>query len=132
MTLQEKLKIDLHAAMKEKDEIKKQAIRLIMGELARQSKKDFTDDEIIAIIRKMVKNEKEVMELTSQHTTPLIYILESYLPVLVNDETVMEWITENIDFSKFKNKMQAMGVIMKHFGTTVEGNSVKQLLLKNF
>ena len=34
----------------------------------------------------------------------------------------------NIDFSQFKNKMQAMGVIMKDFGKTADGKLVNDIL----
>ena len=34
-----------------------------------------------------------------------------------------------LDFSQFKNKMQAMGTIMKQFGETADGHSVKKVLL---
>jgi hypothetical protein len=40
----------------------------------------------------------------------------------------LAWITENIDFSQYKNKMQAMGTIMKHFGKTADGKMVNQVL----
>ena len=34
----------------------------------------------------------------------------------------------NIDFSQYKNKMQAMGLIMQHFGAGADGNRVKAVL----
>jgi len=49
---------------------------------------------------------------------------------MATEEDIREWITANIDFSQFKNKMQAMGMIMKHFGATADGNRVKEILQK--
>ena len=132
MTLQEKLKSELKDAMKAKDEPLKNTIRLIMGELARQNKKEFSDDEIIAIVRKMIKNEKETLSATDQDSSEYLEILETYIPKQVSEEEIIAWIKSNIDLGGYKNKMQAMGPIMKHFGTTAEGNIVKQILLKNF
>lgn len=132
MTLQEKLKSELKDAMKAKDEPLKNTIRLIMGEIARQNKKDFTDDEIIAIVRKMIKNEKETLSATNSETSEYLEILETYIPKQVSEEVIVAWIKDNIDFSGYKNKMQAMGPIIKNFGSTVEGNTVKQILLNNF
>jgi hypothetical protein len=43
-------------------------------------------------------------------------------------EEIVAWIKENIDFSQYKNKMQAMGTIMKHFGKTADGKMVNQIL----
>ena len=133
MKLQEKLKLDLKNAIKEKDNSKKDAIRIIIGELARKSKKEFDDSEIISIIKKLVKSEKESLEQLFQlSTSEYMQILESYLPELVSNDVIIKWIEENIDFLKFKNKMQAMGLIMKNFGTSVDGNIVKNILLEHF
>jgi uncharacterized protein YqeY len=127
-----KLKNELKDAIKAKDELLKNTIRLIMGELARKDKKEFSDDEIISIIRKMIKNEKETLSANNQETSDYLSLLETYIPKQVSEEEIIDWIKDNIDFTSYKNKMQAMGPIMKHFGTTAEGNTVKQILLKNF
>jgi len=132
MTLQESLKSELKNAMMMRNDPLKNTIRLIMGEMARQSKKEFTDDEIIAIIRKMIKNEKESLESQNQDTSEYLEILETYLPKQASEEVIIAWIKDNINLSSYKNKMQAMGPIMKHFGTTVEGNTVKKILLDKF
>ena len=47
---------------------------------------------------------------------------------MATDEEIKMWIEKNIDFSQFKNKMQAMGSIMKHFGSSADGNTVKKVL----
>ena len=43
-------------------------------------------------------------------------------------EEIEAWIKENIDFSQYKNSMQAMGIVMKHFGKLADGNIVKEIL----
>ena len=57
-----------------------------------------------------------------------IRIIESYLPKMATDEEVKTWVEQNIDFSQFKNKMQAMGLIMKHFGSLADVNMVRKIL----
>ncbi|MGA8178988.1 MAG: hypothetical protein WB792_02945 [Desulfobacterales bacterium] len=57
-------------------------------------------------------------------------MIESYLPKMAAEEEISAWIRQNVDFSKFKNKMQAMGAIMKHFGASADGNIVKEILQK--
>ena len=52
----------------------------------------------------------------------------TYLPRQVAREEIVDWVRGNIDFSQFKNKMQAMGVIMKHFGKTADGKLVSDIL----
>jgi len=131
MTLQDKLKDDLKAAMKARDESQKDAIRVLMGEMARLDKKQLPDDEIIRIIKKLIKSEKEMLEKSGQGvTSPFIAIIEAYLPKMATEGEIGQWITDNIDFSAYKNKMQAMGAIMAHFGSSADGNIVKQVLQK--
>ncbi|QTA87151.1 GatB/YqeY domain-containing protein [Desulfonema magnum] len=132
MTLQEQIKKDLTAAIKEKDEEKKATIRVIMGEFGRSDKKEIPDDDVVKILKKLVKSEKEVLERKGDAAgdSQFIRIIENYLPKMAGEEEIADWIKENVDFSKFKNKMQAMGLIMKHFGSAADGNTVKSVLQK--
>lgn len=129
MTLQDKLKNDLRSAMKARDGAKKDALRVVMGEMARLDKKQFPDDEIIKILKKLIKSEKEMLEKSGQgQTSPFIEIIETYLPQMATKDEIRQWISANIDFSAYKNKMQAMGPTMAHFGSSADGNIVKQVL----
>lgn len=129
MGLQEQIKKDLMAAMKARDEEKKSILRLIMGEFGRQAQKELTDDAVIAILKKMIKSEREVLERKGEDgNNRFIDVIEAYLPRLASEQEIAAWITENIDFAQFKNKMQAMGKIMAHFGASADGNMVKKVL----
>jgi hypothetical protein len=129
MTIQEQIKKDLMIAMKEKDEEKKSALRIIMGEFGRGEKKELTDDDAVKVLKKLVKSERETLEQSGkQGDNRYIEILESYLPKMATDEDIRAWITANIDFSKYKNKMQAMRDIMAQFGSAADGNRVKEIL----
>jgi len=129
MTLQEQIKKDLIAAMKAKDEAQKSSLRIVMGEFGRMANKTLTDDEVIAVIKKLIKAEKEMLAQKADDTTsPFIENIQRYLPQMASDEAVKAWIEANVDFSQYKNKMQAMGSIMKHFGATADGNRVKAIL----
>jgi len=144
MSLLEKIRTDLKTSMLNKNEEVKNTMRLIMAEFPKltvpitlQSGKkttrlkkpaEITDDDIIGIIRGLVKSERTVLELTNAETSEYLEILESYMPKMATREEVVDWIKENIDFSQFKNKMQAMGTIMKHFGKLADGRTVKDIL----
>ena len=131
MTLQDKLKEDLKSAIKSKDTARKDAIRVVMGEMARLDQKEFQDEEIVRILKKLIKSEKEMLEKSGQGaSSPFIDVINAYLPQMATPEEIHQWITVNIDFSAYKNKMQAMGAIMAHFGSSADGNTVKQVLLK--
>jgi hypothetical protein len=128
MRLQEKIKKDLTGAIKAKDESRKDAIRVILGEFARSGKKEMTDEEVVGILKKLVKSEKELLGKKGEAESDFINVVEEYLPKLATREEIVGWIGSNIDFSQFKNKMQAMGPIMKHFGAAADGNEIKKIL----
>ena len=129
MGLQVQIKKDLMLAMKEKNEPKKNTLRVIMGEFGRLGKKELSDDEVILVLKKLIKSEMELLEKTGQSApSDFIKIIESYLPKQASDEEIRQWIKANIDLSQYKNKMQAMSTIMKHFGASADGNTVKKIL----
>ena len=129
MTLQERIKKDLTSAIKEKDEEKKSTLRVILGEFGRLDTKELSDDDVIRVLKKLIKSEKETIEKKGETTdTAYITIIETYLPQMAAEAEITQWIAQNIDFSQFKNKMQAMRPIMEHFGSSADGNTVKKIL----
>jgi uncharacterized protein YqeY len=144
MLLLEKLKADLKTAMINKDSEGRNTVRLIMAEFPRltvpitlksgkktsrlKKPEEITDEDILDIIRKLVKSEKTVLELKQEESSDYLKILESYLPKMASKTEIEDWIKENIDFSEFKSPMQAMGTIMKHYGKLADGKVVKELL----
>ncbi|MGD9972187.1 MAG: GatB/YqeY domain-containing protein [Desulfatirhabdiaceae bacterium] len=139
-----KLKADLKTALLQKNQALKDAVRQIMSEFPKltvpltleSGKKSFrlktqdeiTDDDILHIIRGLVKSEKSVLEIRTDQSQDYLHILESYLPRMAEASEIIAWVDANIDFRKFKSPMMAMGPIMKHFGKKVDGNMVKAIL----
>lgn len=144
MSLHDKIRSDLKTSMLNKDEAVKSAIRIIISEFPKitvpitlesgkkttrlKNADEITNDDILDIIRGLSKSEKTTLELKKEETSDYLQILEKYLPQMLSKEEIVSWINENIDFSQFKNSMQAMGPIMKHFGKLADGNLVKQIL----
>jgi uncharacterized protein YqeY len=144
VALHEKIKRDLKNALLQRNNEVRDTLRVIMGEYPKltvpmkleSGKKSFrlkkpeeiTDDDLLGVIRGLVKAEKTVLELQKKESSPYLQVLESYLPKAVSRDEVMAWINENIDFSQYKSPMQAMGPIMVHFGKRADGNMVKGLL----
>ena len=99
-----------------------------MGEFSREVEKELSDDKVIAIIKKLVKSEKELLAAKQEESSDFLRIMEEYLPRQATEEEIRAWIAAHVDFSQFGNKMQAMRPIMTHFGSTVDGNVVKKVL----
>ena len=139
-----RLKEDLKEAMRSKDAGRRDTIRQIMAEFPKltipitlesgkkttrlKKSSEITDDDIIGIIRSLTKSEQTVLEMTGKDSSAYLETLQGYLPQLADKQTIVAWIQENIDFSQYTNKMQAMGAIMKHFGKTADGKMVNTVL----
>ena len=128
MGLQQEIEAQLKVALKERDKERAGAIRILKGEFQRQPQKELSDDQVIGIIKKLIKSERELLDASGGGSSEYIDILQGYLPEQVSAEEVRTWIAENIDFSSFANKMQAMRPIMAHFGSAVDGAEVKKML----
>lgn len=144
ISLHDKLKKDLKKAMLQKDTEVRNTMRQIMAEFPKltvpltlesgkkssrpKKPEEITDDEIFGIIKGLLKSEQTVLELKKEDTSEYLEILQSYLPETASREEIVAWIKANIDFTQYKNKMQAMGPVMKHFGKLVDGKQVNQIL----
>jgi hypothetical protein len=144
ISLHDKLKIDLKNAMLQKDPEVRNTMRLIMAEFPKltipltlksgkkstrlKTPAEITDDDILGIIKGLVKSEQTVLELKKEETSEYLKILQAYLPAMASREEIVAWIAANIDLSQFKNKMQAIGPVMKHFGKQADGKLVNQIL----
>ena len=129
MTLQEQIREDLKAAMKARSLEKKEALRVVIGELGRLPAKELSDAEVLQVLKKLIKSEKEVLQRQgSRASSSYLAILEGYLPAMVGEAEIADWIRANIDLSAYQNKMQAMGDIMRHFGSRADGSTVKAVL----
>jgi uncharacterized protein YqeY len=144
LSLHDKLRADLKKAMLGRDQEVRNTLRLIIAEFPKltvpltlesgkkttrlKKPEEITDDDVIGIIRGLAKSEQTVLEITGQTTSDYLEILQSYLPKMIEREEITSWVKDNIDFSQYKNKMQAMGPVMKHFGKLADGKLVNQIL----
>lgn len=128
MSLQQSITDDLKVSMKAKDSVRTGAIRILLGEFQRQPVKELNDEQVVGIIKKLIKSEKELLAASGGEDTGYIGVLEGYLPKQADEAEVRAWVDANIDFSQFGNKMQAMKPIMVHFGSSADGNMVKKIL----
>ena len=142
--LQDKLKEDLKLALRTRQETLKNAIRQVMSEFFRltvpvvleggkkstrpKTAEEITNDDIIGIIQGLIKSEHIVLEAKKETSSEYLRILEGYLPRQASREEIAAWVKANVDFSRYKNRMQAMGEIMKHFGKSADGRLVNQIL----
>lgn len=128
MALREHIENDLMSARKKNEKEKIEALRVIVGEFERQDKKELSDNEILLILKKFKENETELLNAKNETTSIFLELVISYLPQKKTKEEIIQWISENVDFTKLKNKMQAISIVTKQFGTAVDGKEVKDII----
>lgn len=148
MKLTEQIDADLKAAMLAKDEVKKLTIRGIKKEIieartAPGATGDLTDDDVVRIVSKMLKQRKESAAIFVQQGRNELAeselaeaaILENYLPRQLTTEELtaaLNVIIEQVGAQGPKDIGKVMGVATKQLAGKVEGRliseTVKQLL----
>ena len=132
----EDLKKRITQAMKDRDDVAKNVLRLALGEIqtaeARTSRK-MTEEEAVASVRKLVKSNEETLGLTAEgpQATMLrteIELLASLLPKTMGVDDIVATLAQHAEAIKAaKNDGQATGVAMKHLkstGVSASGNDV--------
>lgn len=129
MELYNKIMSDLQKLLKG-DADQRNILKVIVGEFQRQAKPIASDDDVIKILKKFRNNELETLKLQGLEGSLFLTTIESYLPSEATEEEIVAWIGGNIDFGKYKSKMQAMGDILKHFAGRTDGKIVKDILAR--
>lgn len=110
-------------------------LKYIVSEFQRRPNlnKELTDSEVISLIKKYIKGIEETVKITNTYTDEQKFevdFLQKYLPKMASEDEIRNWIIENIELSENKQaRMKSMGVIMKHFGSSADGNTVRNILM---
>lgn len=142
MGLKDKLLQDLKEALKLKNSLKVDTLRLVSSEIKNKEidlHKELGDDEIIALLSTQIKKRKEAAALYEQGgRTDLkekeeneMAILESYLPEQVDEEELRRRIREVIaetGAQSPKDMGKVMKVVAPEFRGRADGNQIKTLV----
>lgn len=147
MTLEERIKPDLVAAMKAKDQAGLRGIRAIKAAilLAKTdgSGKEITPESEIKLLQKLIKQRKDSLEIYEQQgredlavtEREEIEVIEKYLPEQISQEELEKVIKDIIDqtgASSMKDMGKVMGMANKKLAGRADGKTisgvVKQLL----
>jgi len=129
----EKIEMDLKNAQKSKDQIKVSTLRLLksaIGYLAIEKKDDLKDDDIIAVIKKQVKQRKDSIEVfkkgnredLAQKEESELEILKAYLPEEIAPEALGAIIDEAINETGASTPKD-MGMVMKAVMAKTKGSA---------
>ena len=114
-------------------------LKMVKADIQRERFKDVPDNIVIKIIKKYIGSAEEMLVYLNKDSdidkamyeeeNKMVKFLSGYVPKMVSAEEIKMWIEENVDFSQYKNKMQAMKPIMAHFGQAADGNVVKDIIM---
>jgi uncharacterized protein YqeY len=134
--LVDQLKERIKQALKDKRDVEKEVLRVALGEIQTgegRTGKAASDEDALAVIRKLVKSNEETLALTTDATQQRVLdeeltVLRSLLPQTLDEESIVAALAPLADAIRAAgNDGQATGIAMKHLkagGAAVEGKDV--------
>lgn len=133
MSLQEQLKSELKTAMQAKNKARVGTIRLAMAEIKQKEvdgRKELTDDEILAVLTKMVKQRKDsISQFTAAGRQDLadneaaeIEVLQGFMPQPLSDAEIDALIDSTLQQLAVTSQ-QEMGKVMNALRPQVQGRA---------
>ena len=132
MEIREKLTADMKSAMREKDQVKLDTIRFLQSAIKNREiearPNPLSADDVLAVIKKLVKQRKESIEqyqaasrqdLADKEATEL-KILETYLPAQMGKEQIEKIVADVITEIK-ASSIKDMGSVMKAVQAKTQG-----------
>jgi len=146
MTLEEKINAGIKEAMKSKDKIRLDALRAIKSQIllaktAGGSKTEISDEEVLKILQKMVKQRKESAQLyrekgrddLAEEEINQAKIIEELLPEQVSEEELekeIKNIIEQTGASSIRDMGKVMGVATKKFAGRADNKLIAEITKK--
>ncbi len=146
MSLKNQIEEKLNQALKEKDKKTYPALRLIVSaikdaEIANRTKekKDISDSDITAILKKMIKQRNESCEVYKKagrnellaNETREIEVINAFLPKQLSDEEtkkICEEAIKSVSAVSMKDMGKVMGVLKSKHADTLDFSKVSSLL----
>lgn len=144
MNIKEKINSDLIAAMKAKEEMKTSALRMLKAaimkfEVSGKEKRDATDEEVLLIVGKEVKQRKDSIDAyrkggrndLAQNEEVEMKILQTYLPAQLSEDELRNLINQVISQTGASGKGdfgKVIGAVMAQAKGKTEGQVVSRLV----
>ena len=146
MSLKQKIEDKLNSALKAKDKNTYPTLRLIISaikdaEIAGRTKdkKEITDSDITAILKKMIKQRNESCEVYKkagrsellENETKEMDVIRAFLPQQLSDEEVKrvcEETVKSIGASSMKDMGKVMGALKSKHADTIDFSKVSSIL----
>ncbi len=143
MTLKEKIQQDFIEAMKARDEVKKSTLSMLKAAILKWEvdgeKKEATDEAVLTLIQKEVKQRKDGAEgfrsggkedMAAKEEAEM-KVLMAYLPAQMTEEEVRAVVTETLAAAGISGKAdmgKAMGLVMGKLKGKADGGMINRLV----
>ena len=143
MSIFNAIKSDMYDAMKAREKVKSNALRTALSKIKDkqiEKKEPLNDDEIIRVLRAIVKQRDESIklyndagrgDLADNEKLEKKY-LETYLPKMLSDEEVtiiVETVIKDLNADSINDIGKIMPVVMKRGKGLVDGNFARQIVV---
>jgi hypothetical protein len=143
MSLREQLMADLKEAMRTGDEVRRSTLRMLLAAIVNAEKEpgagELTDEDILAIIRRQVKQRRDSIEqykkggrsdLVAQEEAELAVLLE-YLPRQLTEEEIeaaAREVIQRVGATSMAQMGDVMRPLMAEIGDRADGRLVSQIV----
>ena len=142
MNFLDTIKADMYSAMKSGDKNRANTLRILLAKLKDKQineRKDLSEKECIAVVKTLVKQRKEAMEMyenagrdgLAEKEKMEFNILNSFIPEMMNEQEIRNLVQTVITDSNAKELSdigKVMPIVMKKGGSKIDGRIANQIL----
>jgi len=140
--LKEQIDKDYIEAYKSHDEEKVSVLRMVKSSIKNAEiakKADLSDDEVMVVLKKEIKQRKESAEAYDKGNSAELAnkerseadLIQSYLPAQLSEEEIRNIVKKTLEENNISDKTkmgQAIGIIMKQYGSQIDGGTVSKII----
>lgn len=142
MTLQSKLQQDMQAAIRDRDELRRDTLRMVVSaayNAQKQAGRELTDDEVVTVLTREVKTRRESVEAftaggrseAAAKEQAEIAIISAYLPEQIGADELAAIVAQAVDESgatSARDMGKVMAVLMPRVKGRADGKQVSALV----
>lgn len=117
------LQTKLLEARKAKDKVAISTLALVTGELARQPSKEYTDEQMYSVARKLIK---AISDYPGENAAKELEVLNALLPKQISDDEIRVIRDQHTEISKFMDALPT-GTDKKHASAIWRENKQKTM-----
>jgi uncharacterized protein YqeY len=138
VTLSERLQTDLTQAIRDRDELRRDALRMAISAVnatAKNARRDLSDDEVVGVLQREIKTRRETIDSTAaagRHETAAeeqakLEIISAYMPEQLSDDELTTLVTKAIDetgATSARDMGKVMAAVMPQIKARADGKQV--------